>query len=276
MTGRVSLVGAGPGSPDLLTLRAVRKLQEAELVLYDGLVASEALDLASQAHRFYVGKRVGRKSIEQETINQLMIRAARRGQSVVRLKCGDPFVLGRGGEEAIALARAGVPFEVVPGISSAIAGPELAGIPVTHRGLASGFLVIAGHAEAAYGPALRSLEPGAVTLVVLMGLSTRRPIASLLVERGWARTTPAAILFDASMPGSRTWVGTLGELGVAELPEDIAGCPAALCIGEVVSMAAEIGSAWADPFSDLLNAEPAKPIKSFSNAGERRAHGSGR
>src|SRR6202022_775570 len=122
MTGLVSLVGAGPGAAELLTLKAVRRLRQADLVLYDGLVAREVLRYAKRAHRFFVGKRVGRKAIEQETIHQLMIRAARRGQRVVRLKCGDPFVLGRGGEEALALIRAGVAFEVVPGGSSAIAG----------------------------------------------------------------------------------------------------------------------------------------------------------
>ncbi len=259
MTGRVSLVGAGPGSADLLTLRAVRRLQEADLVLYDGLVASEALDLAPQAHRFFVGKRAGRKAIEQETIHGLMIRAARRGQRVVRLKCGDPFVLGRGGEEALALARAGIPFELVPGISSAVAGPELAGIPVTHRGLASGFLVISGHAEAAYGPVLRSLEPHAVTLVVLMGLSTRAKLAALLLDRGWRRETPAAIVLDASLPPAKTWVGALGEIGAAVIPEECADAPGALCIGEVVSLAAEIGPLALSVGANWADAQPNEP-----------------
>jgi uroporphyrin-III C-methyltransferase/precorrin-2 dehydrogenase/sirohydrochlorin ferrochelatase len=114
MSALVSLVGAGPGDADLLTLKAVKRLGEADLVLYDGLVDPEVLKHAGTARRFYVGKRAGRKAIEQETINHLMIRAARRGERVVRLKCGDPFVLGRGGEEALALAEAGIPFEVVP------------------------------------------------------------------------------------------------------------------------------------------------------------------
>jgi uroporphyrin-III C-methyltransferase/precorrin-2 dehydrogenase/sirohydrochlorin ferrochelatase len=240
MTGRVSLVGAGPGSPDLLTLRAVRRLEEADLVLYDGLVGTAALELAPRAHRFFVGKRPQRKAIEQEAIHGLMIRAARRGQRVVRLKSGDPFVLGRGGEEALALARAGVPFEVVPGISSAVAGPGLAGIPVTHRGLASGFLVISGHAEAAYRPALDSLAPNAVTLVVLMGLSTRAKLSALLIDRGWRRETPAAMVLDASLPTARTWIGTLAQVGAAVIPEECADAPGALCIGEVVSLAEQI------------------------------------
>src|SRR5262249_31669040 len=129
MSALVSLVGAGPGDADLLTLKAVKRLSEADLVLYDGLVDPDVLKLVGKARRFYVGKRAGRKAIEQETINHLMIRAARRGERVVRLKCGDPFVLGRGGEEALALAEAGIPFEGVPGIRADVAAPPLPGIP---------------------------------------------------------------------------------------------------------------------------------------------------
>src|SRR6185312_8048039 len=134
MPGFVSLVGAGPGDPELLTVRAVDRLRRADLVLYDALVEEEVMTLAPQAKRFYVGKRAGRHSIDQDGIHKLMVRAAQRGERVVRLKCGDPFVLGRGGEEALALEQAGVAYEVVPGLSSAIAAPALAGIPVTHRG----------------------------------------------------------------------------------------------------------------------------------------------
>ena len=171
MSGLVSLVGAGPGDPDLLTRKAVRRLAEADLVLYDALISPEALELAPRARRFYVGKRAGRPHVSQETIHRMMIRSARRGLRVVRLKGGDPFVLGRGGEEALALVAAGVPFEVVPGISSAVAAPALAGIPVTHRGLSAAFAVVSGHAESAWRPVLESLAPNALTLVVLMGLS---------------------------------------------------------------------------------------------------------
>ncbi len=140
MSGFVSLVGAGPGDPELLTLKAARRLAEADLVPYDALVSPETLGLAPRAHRFLVGKRV------------------------VRLKCGDPFVLGRGGEEAPALAAAGVPFEVVPGLTTAVATPAPSGIPVTHRGLASGFVVVSGHAEAAYRPILDPLFPASAAL----------------------------------------------------------------------------------------------------------------
>ena len=173
MSGFVSLVGAGPGDPELLTLRALKRLREANLVLNDALVPSDLLELAPTAQRFYVGKRAGRHSIDQEGIHGLMIRAAQRGQRVVRLKAGDPFVLGRGGEEALALEAAGIAYEVVPGLSSALAAPALAGIPVTHRGLAAGFAVISGHAESAYGPLLDGIAPQAMTIVVLMGVKTR-------------------------------------------------------------------------------------------------------
>jgi uroporphyrin-III C-methyltransferase / precorrin-2 dehydrogenase / sirohydrochlorin ferrochelatase len=241
MTGFVSLVGAGPGDPDLLTRKAARRLAEADLVLYDALVSPAALELAPRAQRFFVGKRSGRHAVSQETINALMIRAARRGRRIVRLKCGDPFLLGRGGEEALALVRAGVPFEVVPGVSSAIAAPELAGIPVTHRGLASGFVVVSGHAPSAYGPILEAIAPGSLTLVVLMGLANRGAIADLLVERGWPGATPAAILLGASTPEASTWIGSIEELAAAFLPDESRTLAGTIVIGEVVSLAGVLG-----------------------------------
>jgi len=239
MTGFVSLVGAGPGDPELLTLKAMRRLEQADLVLHDALVDGEILRHAARAHCFFVGKRARRATIDQDTINRLLVRAARRGARVVRLKCGDPFVLGRGGEEALALASAGVPFEVIPGVSSAVAAPGLAGIPVTHRGVASGFAVLSGHAESAWRPILEGIQPGALTLVVLMGLSTRAPLARFLQERGWPASTPAAMLAGASRPGAWSWIGTLGGLARAPAPPDPAA-PATLCVGEVVALASSI------------------------------------
>jgi len=167
----------------------------------------------------------------------LMIRAAQRGERVVRLKCGDPFVLGRGGEEALALEAAGVPYEIVPGVSSAIAAPALAGIPVTHRGLATGFAVISGHAEAAFGPTIDSLAPGSLTLVVLMGLGTRTQLAARLVARGWPSTTPAAIVLGASHDGAERWLGTLGELAGVIVESELAGV---IVVGDVVALAPRI------------------------------------
>lgn len=239
MSGFVSLVGAGPGDVDLLTLKAVRRLREADLILYDALVEHELLELAPQAKRFFVGKRAGRHSIDQEGIHALLIRAAKRGERVVRLKCGDPFVLGRGGEEALALEAAGIAYEVVPGVSSAIAAPALAGIPVTHRGASAGFAVLSGHAESAYAAALESLAPNALTLVILMGLRTREAIAHTLTARGWSAETPAAIVVGASHEGRARWLGTLGTLGAAVIDSELAGV---IVVGAVVELATQIAN----------------------------------
>jgi uroporphyrin-III C-methyltransferase len=240
--GRVSLVGAGPGAPDLLTVRAHRRLSEADLVLFDALAPQDFRPLAPEARWFYVGKRAGRESMAQEAINRLMIREARRGHDVVRLKGGDPFVLGRGGEEALALAAAGIAFEVIPGVSSAVAGPALAGIPVTHRGLATGFLVASGHAPAAYQPALAALPARGVTLVVLMGYAARAEIADRLLARGFPAATPAALVAGASTRDAWSWTGSLADLPGVSLPPDrlAAGLPVLVVIGEVVALAAQL------------------------------------
>ena len=237
MSGFVSLVGAGPGDPDLLTVRAARALAQADTVFYDALVSAETLALAPRAQRFSVGKRCGRAAIRQETIHALLIRAARRGKRVVRLKGGDPFVFGRGGEEALALAAAGVPFEVVPGLTNAVTAPALAGIPVTHRGLASAFVDVSGHDERAFRPVLESLAPGDATIVVLMGLHARAALAELLLGRGFAARTPAAILFGASTEAAAVWRGDLAALGASVIPEGASGLPGTIVIGEVVSLA---------------------------------------
>jgi uroporphyrin-III C-methyltransferase / precorrin-2 dehydrogenase / sirohydrochlorin ferrochelatase len=238
--GSVSLVGAGPGDPELLTVRAVSRLRAADLVLYDALVDRALLRYAPHARRAYVGKRAGRHSISQETIERLMVRHALRGERVVRLKSGDPFVFGRGGEEALALAAAGIPCEVVPGVSAAVSGPALSGIPVTHRGLASAFLVVSGHAEAAFAPVLGSLAPGAATIVVLMGIATRAATAALLLSRGWDPQTGAAVLLSASTTEARSWRGTLATLGTCDLPDRYPDCPGLLVIGATVAVAEQL------------------------------------
>ena len=240
MSGLVSLVGAGPGDPELLTRKAARRLAEAHLVLYDALVSVEALALAPRAQKFYVGKRCKRHAMSQETIHRLMVRAARRGKRVVRLKGGDPFVFRRGGEEALALRAAGVAFEMVPGVSSAVAAPALAGIPVTHRGVSSAFTVVSGHDEAAWRPVVDGLPPRASTLVVLMGLAQRQAIAAALRARGWAPSTPCAVLLAASTPEAHAWTGTLEEIGQAPLPESRADAPGTLVFGEVVAVRAAL------------------------------------
>jgi uroporphyrin-III C-methyltransferase/precorrin-2 dehydrogenase/sirohydrochlorin ferrochelatase len=177
-----------------------------------------------------------------------MIRSARRGRRIVRLKGGDPFVFGRGGEEALALVDAGVPFEVVPGVSSAVAAPALAGIPVTHRGLASAFTVVSGHAESAWKPILAGIAPGSQTIVVLMGLAARARLAEFFLERGWGPSTPVAVLFATSTSDESVWIGRLDALGSAPVPEGLDGAPATLVIGEVVALAPRIASTFASVF----------------------------
>jgi len=231
--GFVSLVGAGPGDHELWTVRALRRVQEAELVLYDALIDAAALHELTQAQCFCVGKRAGRASVRQETIHRLMIRAARQGKRVVRLKGGDPFVFGRGAEEAIALRQAGVDFEVVPGVTTAVAAAELAGIPVTHRGVSTGFLVVAGHSGEAVARAVGGVRPDAVTVIVMMGRAVRDAIVATLTWRGWALATPAAIVCGASTADEWIWTGTLQDMVSAPVP---AGVPGVLVIGDVVDV----------------------------------------
>ncbi|NOT28404.1 MAG: uroporphyrinogen-III C-methyltransferase [Acidobacteria bacterium] len=231
--GRVALVGAGPGDPALWTVRAVRLLESADLVLYDALVNVDALRRTTRAQCFCVGKRARRDSVPQGTINRLMIRAARQGKRVVRLKGGDPFVFGRGGEEVLSLAMAGIACEVVPGVTTAVAAPALAGIPVTHRGIASGFLVLAGHTTASVDNALDSVRPNSLSIVMLMSIGARADLASRLIAHGWSAETPAAIVCAASTPDAWTWTGSLAQLGAAAPPEGLAGV---LVVGEVVRL----------------------------------------
>ena len=233
--GFVSLVGAGPGDPDLLTVKAVRRLSQADEVLHDALIDPRVLQLATRARRRLVGGRVG-TCHDQEWINALMVQLATDGARVVRLKGGDPFVFGHGSEEARALAKAGISFDVVPGVSSVMAAPALAGIPLTHRGLASGFAVITGHHEATWVPMLRGLKPGAMTLVVLMGLGSRARVVEVLSRQGWPRWMPAAIVLAASTPRQRVWRGTLGQLPDVSIDAKRDG-PGVIVIGDVAAFA---------------------------------------
>jgi len=241
--GHVSLVGAGPGDPALLTRKAIVRLRTADLVLYDALIDDRILRYARKAQRFFVGKRAGKHALTQETIHTVMIRAARRGRQVVRLKGGDPFVFGRGGEEMRALEAAGVPVDVVPGVTSALAAPALAGIPVTHRGLSSAFVVVSGHDEEMFLASLGPLQPNSVTVVVLMGLGRSAVLASALIDRGWRQSTPSAVIVSASLPEQQVWRGTLGDLAADTVDMKTNG-PGTIVIGDVVALAAEatIGS----------------------------------
>lgn len=241
----VSLVGAGPGDPELLTLRAARRLQDAEVVLYDALVDPRVLALAARARCVDVGKRAGRHRFAQRAIERLMVRLFHRGERVVRLKGGDPFLFGRGGEEALALARAGVPFEIVPGLSSALSGPALCGIPVTSRGHSAGVLVVSGHDPQAAAALACGVSPAEVTVVVLMARRQRAALAALLCG-SWPAGTPAAIVQSASLPTQALWRGTLADLAGGDAgpgPEIDPQAPALLVFGPTVDLAAVLGQA---------------------------------
>src|SRR5215471_14862444 len=195
--GKVYLVGAGPGDPGLLTVRGLERLRAADVIVYDQLVNPEILAEASPvAAKIYVGKQAGYHCAAQPDINRLLIEYARQGCEVVRLKGGDPFVFGRGGEEAAALADAGIPFEIVPGVSSAVAVPAYAGIPLTHRGVASSFAVVTGHParNASSSVEWAKLARAVDTLVVLMGLKNLPRIVAELIAGGISPATPAAVI----------------------------------------------------------------------------------
>jgi uroporphyrin-III C-methyltransferase/precorrin-2 dehydrogenase/sirohydrochlorin ferrochelatase len=236
-TGVVYLVGAGPGAPGLITLRGLRILRRAEVVVYDRLVHPALVAAAPpSAERVFVGKRPGGHSVEQRRINAVLIERARAGAVVVRLKGGDPFVFGRGAEECEALRAAGLRFEVVPGVTSAVAAPGAAGIAVTHRKLASAFAVVAGH-ECDGASDLDWDALGRIpTLVFLMALRSLPRIAASLIAHGRRPETPAAVIAGATLPDERTVVGTLATIG--RLGEE-AGLepPATLVVGEVVRLA---------------------------------------
>lgn len=230
----VYLVGAGPGDPDLLTLRAARLLAGAEVLVHDRLIPAEALDLAPPtAVRIDVGKSPGYAAVAQCDINRLLVDHGRQGRCVVRLKGGDPFVFGRGGEEAAALATAGVPFEVVPGISSAIAAPAAAGIPVTLRNRSLAFTVLTGH-EDPDGGAEVDWEAHAATdatLVIMMGVERIGRIAKRLVVGGRPGDTPVAAIQWATTERQRVVRSTLEAIGELDLAS-----PATIVVGDVAAL----------------------------------------
>ncbi len=250
LMGLVSLVGAGPGDPELITMKGLRRLRGADLVAYDRLVNPILLrECSPKAELIYVGKHDPhhRPSRQQSDINQLLIDAARQGRSVVRLKGGDPFVFGRGGEEALALSKAGVPFEIVPGISSAVAVPAYAGIPVTHRELASSLAIVTGHEagaaeqdEGRAGVDWRALATGIDTLVVLMGVARLEGIVAELIRHGRPATTPTAMIGWGTTGDQQTVAATLATI-TAEVQGAGLGNPATLVVGEVVSLHTLLG-----------------------------------
>lgn len=246
MAGVVYLVGAGPGDPGLITVRGAELLGRADVVVYDRLVSPELLELATTAELVYAGKEPDTPGAFQQLINETLAAAAKAGKMVVRLKGGDPFVFGRGGEEALALAEAGVRFEVVPGVTSAIAAPAYAGVPVTHRGVASGFTVVAGAEDPARPePSLDwdalAKTPG--TLVVLMGWRSLPAIADALVAAGRSPETPVSVTQWGTLPRQRTVDGTLADIAAKSSAAGLAA-PVVTVIGEVAGLRPRIN--WFD------------------------------
>lgn len=240
--GRVYLVGAGPGDPDLLTVKALRLLGEVDVIVYDRLVSDEILALVPDGvSRIFVGKACGNHVLPQEEINHVIVKLALAGHDVVRLKGGDPFIFGRGGEEALALAERGIPFEVVPGITAAVACAAYAGIPVTHRGLASGVQFVAGHCRGKTPLELNweTLADSELTLVFYMGLANLREIRASLLAAGRAGATPVAVVAEGTKPRQRRLLTTLDRA-----PDDVATAgiapPAVVIIGDVVTLSAKL------------------------------------
>lgn len=251
--GTVYLVGAGPGDPDLITVRGQRLLQLADVVVYDRLVHA---DLVREAHPgaelFFVGKAPGEHKVFQAEINALLATKARRGHDIVRLKGGDPFVFGRGGEEAWHLRKTGIPFEVVPGITSATGVPAYAGIPVTQRGESRAFTVVTGHTCTMDDAALDWAHLTSVdTLVILMGLRRLSQIAEALVEHGRAPETPVAVIESGATANQTVVQGTLQSIGDRLGPLEP---PATIVVGEVAQWGATLD--WFDPSSSASGAFP--------------------
>jgi uroporphyrin-III C-methyltransferase len=242
--GKVYLVGAGPGDPQLLTIKAVKVLKEADVVIYDRLVGEEILCLApEQAEKIYVGKRTGKHEVPQDKITELIIEKAQGGGKIVRLKGGDPFVFGRGGEEAEALVEKGIEFEVVPGVSSAIVAPAYAGIPLTHRDYAASVAIITGH---------RADDPEKVidwvkianavdTMVILMGVESLNGIVSELLKGGIKADKPIAMVESGTYPKQRTLISTLGNI-IKESEAKQIKPPSVIVIGEVANLGRKL--AW--------------------------------
>jgi uroporphyrinogen III methyltransferase/synthase len=236
--GKVFLVGAGPGDPNLLTVKAETLLKTADIVVYDRLVSEEILKLIPKtAEKIYVGKRRGKHVVPQEKITKLLVETALAGKNVVRLKGGDPFVLGRGGEEAEALADNEIEFEVVPGVSSSVAAPMYAGIPLTHRNYASSVAIVTGHRA---GEGERTVDwtkiAGAVdTIVILMGVDSLDAITKKLLEGGLNPATPVALIEKGTLAKQRTVTGRIDTI-FKEAEAAKIQPPAVIVIGEVVSL----------------------------------------
>ena len=245
--GIVYLVGAGPGDPGLVTLKALRLIKQADVVVYDRLVSAEVLALIPAGiTRIAVGKAAGRHCVPQPEINELLVGVARKGRRVVRLKGGDPFIFGRGSEEALYLKQQGIPFEVVPGVTSAAAAGAYAGIPLTHRGLSRTVYLVTGHQREDEPLDLpwQDLAAGDPTLAVYMGLANLGLIGDRLIAAGMDPATPAAAVQDGTAPSQKRVIATLGTLADAVESAGLQA-PVMLIIGRVVELATELD--WFQP-----------------------------
>ncbi len=237
--GKVFIIGAGPGADDLMTLRGLHALQQAEVILYDALMPAKLLEQSPpSAERIYVGKRCSRHSTKQEEITRLILAKAREGKIVVRLKGGDPLIFGRGGEEALACAEAGVDFEIIPGISAVLGAAAFAGIPLTHRGIASSVAFVTAHgARCGESPDLSwiNLAKAVDTLVIFMGSAWLGRIADALIESGLPGTRPVAVVSNATCESQVTVLGTLDSIAeqVAQAGLDT---PMLIIVGEVTRL----------------------------------------
>jgi uroporphyrin-III C-methyltransferase len=263
MNGFVSLVGAGPGDPELLTLKALRRLREADVIAYDRLINQDILtECRAAAELIYVGKhgKNCQTTWKQEDINALLIGQAQLGKTVVRLKGGDPFIFGRGGEEALALRQANIPFEIIPGISSAIAAPAYAGIPVTHRQVATSFAIITGHEDPLKGKSTTNwagLATAVDTLVILMGVGNVESIVAELILHGRDAATPAAVVRYGTCKTQETITASLVDLPKAIRLANLQA-PAAIIIGEVVRLREQLN--WIEhELEPHFNAQLATP-----------------
>jgi uroporphyrin-III C-methyltransferase/precorrin-2 dehydrogenase/sirohydrochlorin ferrochelatase len=239
--GMVYIVGAGPGDPDLLTFKALRAMQAADVVVHDRLIGDDILDYVRRdAERIYVGKAAGRHAMTQPAINALLVAQARAGRIVVRLKGGDPFVFGRGGEEMTALQQAGVAVEIVPGITAATGCAAAAGLPLTHRDFASGVTFVTGHGKGGGAPDLdwTALAASRQTIVVYMGVATVGTIGAQLVAHGMDPATPAAVIENGTRPDQIVVRGTVATLADTVRRGGVTG-PALLVIGAVAALAQE-------------------------------------
>lgn len=242
---RIYLVGAGPGDPDLLTVKALRLIQQADTVIYDRLVSADILRLIpEQAARIYVGKATCQHTLSQSEINTLLVEQAHQSKLIIRLKGGDPYIFGRGGEEALALVRAGIDFDIVPGITAGQACAAYAGIPLTHRGLANGVHFVTGHRRNNEALIIdtRTLADPQQTLVFYMGLANLGLIVENLLQAGRTPDTPAAIIERGTTRRQRNLVTTIGQLEALAASENVES-PALLVVGDVVTLAAELGDA---------------------------------